>query len=607
MIGPEGFSVPLSGTRTGWVRLGSAGTYTVGFHDGGVVGGEWTCGVVLRLPRVRKSNVDISAGHLTGNFVDDQPVFGRLVGGDEDALVDPPDGLGALDGASVSIPGGALPFPVVITMAEGDDFELPGGAHPAGPVIQFGPPGTNFNGLNATITLPYDGTAFGDPQNELTVYVRNEKTGDVEPVLPRSSYDFSVPGVVSFPALHFSSYVSGGAVSRSVEGDWVLVDVTAQPQPDFGGKASIVVGNVQFVGTSYYLDGTGIESQWSAGAIDGGQPFATSTVQLDTDYGQFQTFPDESLALTSFGGQQGSQVRLVRGTSGDVLFREPTESDHAESVLLLRRTRGQPTPTTLAGKWHLFFYSLGARDDGGGAPDLKLRAEAGRATVSFALDGTIEFSSPSGREAQTSFPAGSWSAHSARVPRMGTFSIDGDVYVEIPDPSEPPAATKVRLRPCLDGDALVGATTEGEAMLLFLIRESKGQSASAFAGSTSAFGFDAVAIDRPAAGLAQGFEFTENAVTIKQGANRRLTIDTLSEAIFTHDATGFPSVSFPPSVPSDTTTLTVNANGAIKTTDGLVGAITSHRDLFFAVQTDGSTFELDFGTPGSKLPGRTKR
>lgn len=603
LIGPEGFSVPLAGTKTSYVPLGAGGSYLVGFHDGGSAGGAWKCSVALRIPKVRKSKIDISAGKLTGQFVDDQPVYGRLVDGDG-GLVDPEALDGPLAGASVSIPGGALPFPVVITMAEGDDFELPGGAHPAGPVIQFGPPGTNFNGLEATVTMPYDTSAFGDPANDLTVYVLNESTGVVEPVLPRSSYDFSTPGVVSFPALHFSSYVAGGAVPRSIRGEWVVVQLNGFADFGFDGGAAVGVGSVQFEESAWNYSGRATSSLWFRDFQQSG-PAAQTTTTTDTDFGFVEIGSDESVSLFSMQ-QEGNTPVFLRGPSSDVMYLNLDQQEDAEQTLLLRRVRGSPTATNLAGRWHLFFYSLGARAAEGPTSPPRLYTGCGRATATFGLDGTVSISSPSGREAETDFPDGVWQTKTAQVPAQGTFGLDGDVYMTIKDGAD---SQDFRLRPCLRGEVLAGMPLDsgGDGLLLLFVREATGQKANVFDAPTTVYGFASELVDVVDAAGAQGFDFTASEDKVQRSGSKGLQISPVFQAVYGHDTQGAPQVFVVPEAPPDTTTFSVSSNGAFKTANGFTGAIAPGGDFFFGVQPGPDEFALRFGTPGALVPSVRQR
>ncbi|MHB8416575.1 MAG: hypothetical protein ACYDCL_00765 [Myxococcales bacterium] len=118
----------------------------------------------------------------------------------------------ALAGTSIVIPPGALTADTTITIAEGASPVAPAGAQAAGPVVTFGPDGTQFR-APATITLPYD--THGAPADRLEIEAV-ESNGVTTTFTPAQLTLNAAASTVAFAVNGFTSY--GGFVPPAADG-----------------------------------------------------------------------------------------------------------------------------------------------------------------------------------------------------------------------------------------------------------------------------------------------------------------------------------------------------------------------------------------------------
>ena len=185
------------------------GEYVVSVSDqGGQGGGIVHLAVGIKAPRPVKKTVVVGSAVLVKSGTALPVARGALIGRDG-GEIDIGDAGTPIDGASVSVPAGALysPVPVVI----GTAGPIPDAEHisAAGPTIFFGPEGTTF-ARDVTITIPFDPALAGGDLAALTVLTRDKK-GRVT-VVPRPYVIDAGAATVSFPSSHFSSYRAFGPV-----------------------------------------------------------------------------------------------------------------------------------------------------------------------------------------------------------------------------------------------------------------------------------------------------------------------------------------------------------------------------------------------------------
>lgn len=600
--GPQGYSIPLAGTRAANVPLGAAGTYTVGFRDAGGAGGAWVVDVTLKIPRTTPSKIDISASALTGDFSAEEPVFGREVGADG-GLVDPPDLGGPLDGATIAIPPGGLDDPVVITMHEADPYDLLNGDHPAGPVIEFGPPGTSFApGKEAIVTIPYDTTQFTDPENEVRVYVLHN--GVVEEVSPLT---FPAEGFVSFPTSGFSRFVVGRDGPRPLRGDWALASLELSATDDWGGRVEAEVATVSFDGRSgYSIQHLSQGVEWIRD-FDGTGPQLQYPGTFEQEAGFVNVLDDSTISLQPF---EESPVVLRRGHSDDVLLVPPdAQGGHAGFALLLRQIDGQATPSNLAGRWHVLYAGAGAVQEGQSqaGPEIDLFQQQGRGTVTFTTDGKCSFSLDE-FGAQAPFPQGTgWQARRRRERGTGTFTVFGSevsVFTGPPYvPGGPEPDPPIRMRVCVGGDVMVGVPGDGEPEIIFMFREATGLKPSLLTGTTTCYG---VSVERitPSAGSGVPPSLRMSSLTLAAKHVGTKTLDVAGPFGFAygHGAEGQAAVDFVADE-AGLGTFALGADGAYRTSFEIFGAVSRRGDLLVLCGAPEESVEMYVGVPRTEFGG----
>lgn len=591
LLGPDGFNADLpDAADSGWVTLGAAGDYYAGFHDGGAAGGDWICTVQLRkLPRIRKSKLDISAGKLTGSFTDDQAVFGRLVGGEE-TLVDPDDlGLG-LDGASVLIPDGALSLPVVITMSVAPNFTPPGGDHATGPAVTFGPPGQTFSEA-VVVTIPFNDAEYDDPAEEMTVYVVHAGGGAPEAV-PKP-YTFPAPGLVSFPRTSFSTFQTGRSGPRGLVGDFQVVALDFHQELDFGGRVTVENGvlSVHPKSGSWSLERGADSARWGPFLGSGGTPGVETAFDFATEGGTLSV-PDDTRVVLDAAGEL---ITLRRGASPDVLFMEPEPgSDGASVLLILRRAAGKPTFTNLAGRWNLFYAAGGATSDGPG--QVNLFGEVTTGTAVIRTDGRVDLSLAI-REVDAPYPDGAFTA--SRDPLKGAARIDigeGNAVIRFPNDEGGIDEQGFGLTPCLGGDVLVATGVASDPFLLVLSRETKGLTRSAIAGPCTIFGLELDTRDG-GGGATTGFRMTHSRTPATFTAAGRLMLGPATGYTLDHDGNGLPFGSTLLGE-SDEGPFTLSGTGVFRPLDS-AGLVAPRASFLLAGSCEQGGPRVYFGIPGA--------
>lgn len=611
--GPDGYAAPLSGTQAGPLTLGSAGTYAVAFRDGGVAGGPWTCSVKLRLPRApRPSSIDISSNALTGKFGSDEQVFGTEVGAGG-GLVDPPDLGGSLDGAVVDVPAGSLAYPVVITMHAADPFDLLDGNHAAGPAIEFGPSGTQFDpSKQAQVTVPFDAGLFADPATELTVYVLH---GGVVEAVPKP-YTFPGPGLVSFPTPSFSTFVAGRGGPRPLTGSWAVVTLDAEPTRDFGGAAHAGIASLDFDPASGWThQDYGPAVEWIRAYDDGFNPLHPALgypVRIGFESGLTMVQDDVRIVLD---GAEVTPTAFARGPGGDVMLVPPVAGDPlARLRVALRRARGVATTTNLAGKWNLVFIGGGARSQGGpggsGTPGVDLYTMIGSGTMTFALDGDVQYTLRQ-TESVADYPTGAWTRSAFTENGTGRITAgDGAVFLQLGEtrtklrtetPSEQSTDPPMRLVPCLDGDVLVGASEsgggDGDLMVVFFVRQGTNLRAADLNGDTTFHGIDFETADGAPSLTPPTIEFSTLSSKGTHTGGRTVAFTGPSGDYLRHDAAGDPVLRTTADDPLRTT-FTLSKTGVYGTGAEPFGIVSPRRDLMLVAGIGESNVFLFVGIPG---------
>ncbi len=547
--GPSGFTSDLSAlTKPHAVTaaLPTTGEYTVDFTNVGA-SGNWTAKVKVKAPKVKGGKYDLRDSASAGAFAGDHSAYGRIVGSGGGTLV-VQTGVGSpIDGSQVTVQPGSLGGPTVITVSVGDPISTGDGSHGAGPAVDFGPSGTTFDptgtdaSKQAKITIPLDLSYFptGDTSS-LVIYVR-AADGTVSQVPPPIIVDQGA-GTVTFSASHFSTYQPATKNARPFEGDFVALEIESSLFQGFEGQFGIGLHDYDATDGVVNITQSDAVVQWHNLGQEGG------SAQLSVSGSQIQYVPvvvdDQTVQFTNPG--KGVVAAFLRGSSDDVLVAQ------GKPLVLLRRALGTATPTTIAGTWRVFHFSLSTGSSRAtGAPQANLLFQDEYAGAVFNLDGTVDLTSLQGVSSATDYPTGQWVSKTefqATMPGV-TWSVDSDGQVQfVGSPGDNPTV----LTPCVNGDVLVGrqfsdggGNSGPSVECLLFIRASSGVSTASFAGKYRFGQFGMGTVDNPQAQeppLAQDFEFLNSDFTATVAANGSVALQGTRD-IVVHDASGNPDTS----------------------------------------------------------------
>jgi hypothetical protein len=597
VTGPDGPLVLPAGTTSHLViaRLPSTGDYTVQFQNAGASAGTWTAKAKLKPPRGVASRIDIRDGRLTGPFGGDHTVYGSVVG-PTGGLVEVTATYGPLDGSSVSIPSGVLPGPTILTVSAAPPISSGAGNHPAGPAVEFGPPGTTFDpsgtdpSKQATITVPFDPAYFPSGTDSLVIFVRSS-SGAVSAV-PRP-YTFGA-NTVSFATSHFSSYQAATADPRPLSGRFLALEMKSDALPAFAQKFGYGVHTVTSNANGTTLDQATGAVIWT----DDGQLGSSASLQQKFNSIALNvTVNDDHSITTDDPTDPTSATKLRRGASDDVLV------GNGAPIVLLRRTGGTATTATIAGRWHYFYQSIGTSVAATQPPGISIDLTGTGGVLTLASDGTVQIASVRGFDSNTAFPAGAWQSKSHTTLDAGAtwdFLDDGTVAIRIPGQTFPITLTAV-----LDGDVLVGTGStsggpkpdQGPGIELFvLVRASSGAKLSQAAGDYFSIGAETDTVDAKTGAQDQTIDFHVTTLTSTITAAGAVTINGFSD-LFTHDSLGASASALGNAVSGPGGRITVKPDGSFTSTDGSFGAFSRRGDFFVRAVSDGTKFSLDFGTP----------
>lgn len=580
------------------VALGPSGEYAVRIRNTGAAAGTWTIAVRLRPARVSRSSVDIRDGALTGSFGGDAQVFGRVVdpaGG----LIDPPDDGGGLDGASIFVPPDAVGAPSVIALQASDTFFVDDGNHAAGIAVSLTPSGTVF-ATPVTVTLPYDPQSFDDPVNELTIFIQDGASGQLQ-IVPRSALVFdTLASTVSFPTSHFSRFQGTSPRPRAFRGPFVELEIQGSAQKSFGSVATVGLHRVN--GLKGPRTGNGFNRHAVRRVVGFDRSNLFTSASVVDDNGTVTIVDDGTVTLA---GQNLGTATYVRGRSDDVYVASSAAGTGVS--VLLRIAKGLPTLANLAGRWHGFVFEMGAHDALGGGPAVAMAEQ--RTELDFAIDGTVRAGPTSTQVASRSERGGWQTKHFAASPKPGKLTAGRNGITLDMNLGVSPLSTSVELIPVLKGDVLVGATggetvigqtaTAGMGRVVILVRAAERASAKQLiaGGLFREFGVQGI----EAAGPSQDLSFLGSAATVSRAdANDARYVGALGTA--GHDAGGSPAFA---TQPFDVHTgYFVAPDGTYRETAGpRIGAF-SPRSGFYVTTQFGQTlvFALGFGVTARPTP-----
>ncbi|MEO1234148.1 MAG: hypothetical protein AAFZ18_35160 [Myxococcota bacterium] len=147
------------------------------------------------------------------------------------------DGAGVWTGAALDVPAGALETTATITIEPGAEVTLAADETVAGPALDFGPDGLQFEPA-ATMTLPLSSTPASD--EEIRIYAV-DADGSVEIIEGEAVVYDETTGQVSFPVSHFTTFQPGrrrrppptGCMSDADcgQGEWCVQSMCIAPRP----------------------------------------------------------------------------------------------------------------------------------------------------------------------------------------------------------------------------------------------------------------------------------------------------------------------------------------------------------------------------------------
>lgn len=432
------------------ISIPLSGEHSVRVRNNGTADAELVLRVTLRSTRADRRTVDLRDSALSGDFEGAQAVFGRLAEALADTTLIAPDAFGVED-LSITIPGGALTVPTVISLSQSESFFVNDDIFSAGSTIVFEPAGTTF-AVPATVTLPFDPDAFDDPLNELSIVVLNQTTGEQE-TIPASSVD--IPNsTATFPVSHFSRFQPVSPRARPLRGKLLEFELVGRTTQGFGselmlGLNDVVIGKGPRAAAPLLRQFRRRALGW---ALDTeGAPHISVFDDERTATGTAAVGADSSVTFQLPGGD----VPFERARSNDLLLRAGGDGD-ARFAALLRRTRGDSTRGNLAGEWTMsVFETSAARID---AASLGILVASEETVLSVERRGRATPLSTLVRRARQDFPASAWTlSKDDRTRNPGLFEPTPDggarLLMRIGNGGQP---TETFLAPVLRGDVLIG-------------------------------------------------------------------------------------------------------------------------------------------------------
>ncbi len=432
------------------ISIPLSGEHSVRVRNNGTADAELVLRVTLRSTRADRRTVDLRDSALSGDFEGAQAVFGRLAEALADTTLIAPDAFGVED-LSITIPGGALTVPTVISLSQSESFFVNDDIFSAGSTIVFEPAGTTFV-VPATVTLPFDPDAFDDPLNELSIVVLNQTTGEQE-TIPASSVD--IPNsTATFPVSHFSRFQPVSPRARPLRGKLLEFELVGRTTPGFGselllGLNDVVIGKGPRTAAPLMRQVHRRSIGW--GLDTDGAPHISSIEDSRSMTGTAAVGADSSVTFQVPSGD----VPFERARSNDLLVRAGGDGD-ARFAALLRRTRGEPTRGNLSGEWTMSVFEMAAA-----------RIDAASLGVLVASEETVLSVEPRGkatplstlvRRAQQNFPVSTWTLSKndrTRNPGLLEPLPDGGarLRMRVGNGAQP---TETILSPVLRGDVLIG-------------------------------------------------------------------------------------------------------------------------------------------------------
>ena len=602
----QALPVPEGGASKHVVRaleIDETGEHTLLLRNDGASPALVTVVVDVAPRRTKKAVIDLR-DTPDDVFDEDDALVGRVV--DEDGgVVDPAPGGPDLGEIVVDVPPGAVSDPIVVTAESIENYFVDDEQNPGGEAFDLGPDGQEFSEA-VTVTMPYDPDAYDDPENELTVAVQNDDTGEIE-IVP-GPYDIdTIAHTVTFEVEHFSSFQSISRRARPVVGEFLEVGVTQRLGSAFGGGLTVNLADVvaqpgSRTGNLVQRTPDGVFLDWFTGDGTAASGFHFPGL---TGVGSVAVTDNERFAFDI----RGQQFAFRRGRTRDVavgLSPAGLQTGGALSVLL-RRAKRDPTRLSLSGKWHVLVLEFGADTDGQ-QTSVALHHVVQRTTVDVAPDGAVVAGKTMRTKSTATFASSSWTTTTdKRRPGEGVIVPSGrDALLTMPLGLDGQLSV-VALSPVVRGDMLVGRAHRLErdgatavVRLVFFVRAGDGFMPGDLDGNAfiTALNTQVEDIQQGVVGSPRpGRSVTTRTDDVTFDGGRRLLGVAGLQASIRHDANGVPQVSSD-SDPAPGRNFKIKPDGRLSVGGIAAGFVARRRG--FAVLAPGTPgrFGLMFVVPG---------
>jgi hypothetical protein len=455
VTGPLGYSQDLStaGKKTTTSHAASLGVlpvggdFTLSVGDAGAPG-DVAVAVVVIPPHVKPGKFDLRNVKL-GRPAGGETLVARTVDA-AGGTVSTDDPAGDLNGASVTIPAGALTKPLLISvsstvtppLASEDD-------QAAGPAVDLEPSGTIFT-TPATVTLPYDLSQLPADATPSDIRIRIvEADGSATEVAP-DNVDTST-GIITAKTIGFSTCVpvvrrGTPRLGVAAGGDefW-FCGLSAQMGTDYGQNDSrdrqmrLEEGVVSFFGdNTFQTSSQKTTLQWSNSSTSQGQgPIdgtVTSTVAPDS-FSANWAYGADGQTIQVLVQDSGAPVFMM-SRDGNVMSSRPVDSSNpqAENVFCFRKPAQTPTLDAAAGTYQGVGFEFHADSQGVGSPaGLSFRRIFASMTVTSDGGASISFTQ---RKSSYDQSTGQWSStleNGSLVNGAVTVESQGTLLATFPD------------------------------------------------------------------------------------------------------------------------------------------------------------------------------
>jgi hypothetical protein len=470
------------------------GNLSIFISNAGGADGDVNLSIKIKAPKVKKEKLDLRSAVL-GMPGGGETYLSESIGSDGGAIAVTD---GELEGASLTIPAGALDAPVRIAMASApapspvsDDDQA------AGPAVDLRPSGLVFD-EPATLVLPFDPALIPGNRSPSDVRVliveADGSTMEVNPVaidleaktvtLPLGGFTICIPII--------RSGITPLGVAPGGDEFWNLT-LEAELEPDTVGTDSRARWFLLEVGeSSFFGDGTvQTSSSWRSFSLENETTFdginhGIQAFESAQEYVADWTYGADGRTIEIVEGDDGGAV-LAASRNGSILIEYGEEADD-QGVgwsLLLRKSATPWTVADFKGAWTMGGIEISA-DTSGSANVGSIEASREYGTVIFDGEGGFK-ATASGREAVMNVTNGNREESSSSFKGSGTYSVsaNGTLAMQVdPEPGDE-GGDPLRAYPGREGNVMF-VVDDGPCgpctYALILVRQGSGMGTSDLAG-----------------------------------------------------------------------------------------------------------------------------